>query len=425
MPEHTSTHKPVNATSTPRRAQARPGTAHPEQERQPDIPAQVERAARFGHSLSNVPVQPQTSNTGSNGRQLPEGVLRKMGRAFGADFSGVRVHEGKQADSLGALAYTQGEHIHFAPGLYRPASADGQLMIGHELTHVVQQMQGLVKPTLQANGVAINDDQRLEAEADVEGARAMRTKISENLHAPSCSCPSCLRGQKKESAGENTSHELKGQTLPPGPSSPHGVIQMICGKCGSNKHSTNSCPQTKQQSEAHKEKVKVFHEKKHETVEAMKQEQKKDEQKSSLEKKKSEKKSAVTPAFAAKHVVPAGIPPQKAAEDVAQKRTWGGGGESGRSTVVKMTPEEQQQEARIQVQGLKMSEADVKETGIEAKQGVNKPTSRAYPSVTSVVTTDPQGKRTVTHQKEELAQPVLGMKGEKFHHLHGVKKEDE
>ena len=39
---------------------------------------------------------------------------------------------------------------------------------------MVQQKQGRVKPTLQAKGVAINDEQGLEHEADTMGARAAR-----------------------------------------------------------------------------------------------------------------------------------------------------------------------------------------------------------------------------------------------------------
>jgi len=73
------------------------------------------------------------------GGPLPEAVRQKMETAFGQDFSAVRIHEGPHVASIGALAYTQGTHIHFAPGTYRPESASGQALIGHELTHVVQQ----------------------------------------------------------------------------------------------------------------------------------------------------------------------------------------------------------------------------------------------------------------------------------------------
>jgi hypothetical protein len=104
--------------------------------------------------------------------KMPEKVQSKMENAFSADFSDVRVHEGNQASDVGAHAYAQGRDIHFAPGKYDPESQSGQELLGHELTHVVQQRQGEVKPTTQVNGVAVNDDPGLENEADQMGKKA-------------------------------------------------------------------------------------------------------------------------------------------------------------------------------------------------------------------------------------------------------------
>ncbi|HEX3474979.1 MAG TPA: DUF4157 domain-containing protein [Kofleriaceae bacterium] len=108
------------------------------------------------------------------GQAMPEDVRGKMERAFQADFSAVRVHEGEHAAALGARAYTQGNDIHFAPGQYQPHSEAGQALLGHELAHVVQQSQGRVRATAQASGVALNDEGHLEREADELGARAAR-----------------------------------------------------------------------------------------------------------------------------------------------------------------------------------------------------------------------------------------------------------
>lgn len=110
------------------------------------------------------------------GAELPEDVRARMETAFGVDFSQVRIHEGKQAEALDALAYTQGTDIHFAPGQYQPGSQGGQELLGHELAHVVQQAEGRVKATTQAKGVDINDDVSLEREADDMGIRAAREK---------------------------------------------------------------------------------------------------------------------------------------------------------------------------------------------------------------------------------------------------------
>jgi hypothetical protein len=108
------------------------------------------------------------------GTALPAVVQAKMGNAFNFDFSGVHVHEGGQAQAMGALAYTQGSQVHFAPGQYQPGEARGQELLGHELAHVVQQSEGRVAATTQLKGVGLNDDSALEREADDWGARAAR-----------------------------------------------------------------------------------------------------------------------------------------------------------------------------------------------------------------------------------------------------------
>lgn len=94
-----------------------------------------------------------------------------MKSALGADFSDVRVHVGPQASSIGALAFTRGSDIYFAPGQYNPGSVQGQQILGHELTHVVQQRQGRVSNPF-GSGVAVVQDRQLEAEADMMGWRA-------------------------------------------------------------------------------------------------------------------------------------------------------------------------------------------------------------------------------------------------------------
>jgi len=79
----------------------------------------------------------------SGGASLDGGVQSSMESAFGADFSGVRVHSGGNADSLNqslqARAFTTGQDIFFRQGEYSPASSGGRELLAHELTHVVQQ----------------------------------------------------------------------------------------------------------------------------------------------------------------------------------------------------------------------------------------------------------------------------------------------
>ena len=122
--------------------------------------------------LQEVPEVPVSLPSHGGGTEIPEEVRAKMEAAFGVDFSRVRIHEGPHVEAIGALAYTQGTDIHFAPGQYRPTSPRGQELLGHELAHVMQQSQGRVQATTQASGVNINDDTSLEKEADEIGAKA-------------------------------------------------------------------------------------------------------------------------------------------------------------------------------------------------------------------------------------------------------------
>jgi ribosomal protein S18 acetylase RimI-like enzyme len=109
--------------------------------------------------------------TGGSGRPLPEPVRQKMEGFFGADFSDVRVHVGPEAPAIGALAFTLGSNLYFAPGQYDPGTPHGQRLLGHELTHVVQQRAGRVRNPF-GSGVAVVQDPLMEAEAERMGMRA-------------------------------------------------------------------------------------------------------------------------------------------------------------------------------------------------------------------------------------------------------------
>jgi hypothetical protein len=111
---------------------------------------------------------------------LPAALRGKLERGLGADFGNVRIHaDSARADEVGARAFAQGDDVHFAPGEYQPDTSSGQALIGHELTHVVQQREGRVAETVQAKGGPLNTDPALEAEADQRGAAAVEGGVTE------------------------------------------------------------------------------------------------------------------------------------------------------------------------------------------------------------------------------------------------------
>ncbi|MBK8176608.1 MAG: DUF4157 domain-containing protein [Rhodospirillales bacterium] len=138
--------------------------------------------------IAHRPAQPQAAGgaiavdaallrtSGQAGRPLPETVQRQMEQAFGADFSAVHVHEGPQAESICAIAFTVGTDIYFAPGRFQPQTPAGQQLLGHELAHVLQQRAGRVRNPL-GSGLAVVQDHALEAEADRLGHRAAAHRL--------------------------------------------------------------------------------------------------------------------------------------------------------------------------------------------------------------------------------------------------------
>lgn len=82
----------------------------------------------------NADVARSIQSAKGGGQPLQEGVRLSMEQGFGADFSGVRVHTGGQADalnrSLNARAFTTGNDIFFGKGQYNPGSTGGQELEG-------------------------------------------------------------------------------------------------------------------------------------------------------------------------------------------------------------------------------------------------------------------------------------------------------
>jgi hypothetical protein len=79
----------------------------------------------------------------SPGKPLDAGTRAFMEPRFGHDFSHVRVHTDEKAAqsarAVQARAYTVGQNVVFGAGEYGPGTQAGQRLLGHELTHVLQQ----------------------------------------------------------------------------------------------------------------------------------------------------------------------------------------------------------------------------------------------------------------------------------------------
>ena len=126
-----------------------------------------QRESSPGSPVQLAGFEPKPNRTG-----LPDNLKSGVESLSGIPIDNVHVHyNSTQPAQFNALAHAQGNDIHLAPGQ--------EQHLPHEAWHVVQQAQGRVKPTMQMkDGVPVNDEQGLEHEADVMGARAMQFRQS-------------------------------------------------------------------------------------------------------------------------------------------------------------------------------------------------------------------------------------------------------
>ncbi|MGB9938557.1 eCIS core domain-containing protein [Methanosarcina sp.] len=143
----------------------------------------------------------QLQKKSENNTGMPDNLKAGVENLSGIDMGDVRVHYNSSKPSeVGALAYTQGANIHVAPGQERH--------LPHEAWHVVQQAQGRVKPTMQAKGVAINDDVSLEHEADVMGHKALKqcARVEKQKEKKDCLPDNPITGLEHSSDNMNLLH---------------------------------------------------------------------------------------------------------------------------------------------------------------------------------------------------------------------------
>ena len=132
--------------------------------------AQLQAMADNHSAQEEQAIPKQKNNTG-----LPNKLKAGIENLSGYSMDDVKVHRNSDKPAqLQAHAYAQGTDIHLGPGQEKH--------LPHEAWHVAQQKDGRVKPTMQMKGeVNVNDDDGLEKEADVMGAKALQMKHNGNI----------------------------------------------------------------------------------------------------------------------------------------------------------------------------------------------------------------------------------------------------
>lgn len=87
-------------------------------------------------------MESQLNHLRGGGQTMPDSLRGMMERGFDRDFSQVRLHTDSEAaglsSSINAKAFTHGNDIYFNRGQFSPETSEGQHLVAHELTHVVQ-----------------------------------------------------------------------------------------------------------------------------------------------------------------------------------------------------------------------------------------------------------------------------------------------
>ena len=157
--------------------QAQPGAIKTKAGQKPPIQAKHKpiQAKHKPIQAKHKPLQRNVGNKTTNqGTNNEVQIKANVSALIGTDVSDAQVnYNSSKPAQLQAEATAQGKQVDLAPGK--------EHHLGHELTHVAQQKQGRVKANVQANNdVGINNDPKLEKEADDIGAKAHSNNIQAN-----------------------------------------------------------------------------------------------------------------------------------------------------------------------------------------------------------------------------------------------------
>jgi hypothetical protein len=174
-----------------------------------DAVAQIDRSLKaWRKESSRSSSAQQAAIPQSGGSPLPATTRQSMERELGADLSDTKIHTGadsaKAAEGMNARALTVGNRVHFGAGEFAPGTKEGDRLLAHELTHVVQgQKSGVQRKADDSGGGDVSGGAEVsqphepaEKEADGVGDR-----VADKLHAGG--------GQKPDDAkGGGSPHDL-------------------------------------------------------------------------------------------------------------------------------------------------------------------------------------------------------------------------
>lgn len=107
----------------------------------------LQRMSDSRTTVASDQVTNQIKSTQGGGKPLGNEARSFMENRFDRDFSNVRIHTGNYAsqlnNELNAQAFTVGSDIYFNENKYTTETTEGKHLLAHELTHTIQQGNGL------------------------------------------------------------------------------------------------------------------------------------------------------------------------------------------------------------------------------------------------------------------------------------------
>lgn len=113
----------------------------------------------------------------SSGQPLDANTRSFMEQRFNHDFSQIRIHTdaraAESAQAVNAQAYTVGQNIVFDARFYSPVTRVGRKLLAHELTHTIQQQDGMPTTLEMANPNDVSEQEAQSISTRVEQMRSV------------------------------------------------------------------------------------------------------------------------------------------------------------------------------------------------------------------------------------------------------------
>jgi Domain of unknown function (DUF4157)/Calpain family cysteine protease len=122
----------------------------PEEDEKLRLSPTIQRLAENRDAIAaSADLEASINQEKGRGQSISHSLRQPIENIFGADFSEVKVHTDDRSHQLNrsiqSQAFTTGQDIFFRQGEYNPGSQQGQKLLAHELTHVVQQQNRTVQ----------------------------------------------------------------------------------------------------------------------------------------------------------------------------------------------------------------------------------------------------------------------------------------